>query len=1337
MIDESKFNREQLDAILASSQEDILISAGAGSGKTNTLSERVSEMLLKGEINPSELLVLTFTNNAAHEMKERIIAKFPKEEKEKARELLSSHIQTFDSLYQYLVSSYANELGLSSNLNVLDKTIAKTKQSEIIDSLFSSYYENPSKTASLLSIIKKFDMKDDSQTKKIVLSLWTSIDKLSRPEKNLVLNDYDGHYLSDDFIDSKYHELVSSSKSEFEEVIYEAAFADYFYPLYSKEGYSVEKAKEAFSSRGFWETPYANFAFAEDSIVDPMYRKILELLSFDDEEFVAKANSFKEDNEAFFKKVIPGLEKDSKAQLEAPWKIMKAAFGTKSAALAPIRGLLDKKSEREKVLYYRDDIIFLLQMIKEADAIFTDFKRATNSFTFSDYAEFALALMNDEKYEKCAKEVRNRFSYIMVDEYQDTNPKQEALLSSLLKERDDGSRAHLFAVGDAKQSIYLFNGSEVALFRNRQRQYSSGVGHRVINMNRNYRSGKKLLQEINYICSYYMRLDHGFIDYKNDPSEHLLYDDKVNLYGKEYDNFCISRIVTPNDAIKKEKRSALDSRTREANIIVEDIKKKISEGYLVYDRSEKAVRPCRYNDFAILSSVKSSFRMYEQIFTQNGIKLNKKVSDNLRETDSIILIESLLRMYAYFNGDESQDIRHLFASIARSYAFEYTDTKLYELLHYENGGDQYLKIKSDPLWEELERFSRKNALTPSSDVFLALIDEFHVIDHLPKIGEVANVIAKIDSLYQMILENEMMGNGIKEFLSMLSEMDKHSLECENETLTNCDDAVDMMTIHASKGLERKIVYLPVSLNSMGRGDMRNASILSFSMDKGIVLPYLRFEPTKPYSPLNEYSVLTDTVLTRKKANYENDPLIDDHTRLFYVALTRAENQIVIVGDNQKSKENLYAMLNCCPHFIRLNDRYFTKKIDEGIIKKKDYEAFLANGENCKLVSLPFSTLPSFSAFRAYKKMGEEHCLQAPLRVQNEILDLFCLSLYEDYLKKIKEITDLDELASIYAALFLPMVKEAANIASFASLVAYLNSANEEKKEDIEVDYEDDEEDDGEDDDGEEKAISFSPNLMKSTNKEWLVRNTIAHLLANDYEFFFVKKSKKMTEEDMKLFLSKQFLPALARYFDDTWFIAYTSYENEGYEDRVFFAEEHVDAEQAKVAEIPEFKEPRVDEREFVLTPTQHKRASKKITLIDSDAPSSFVLDRGSELHRHLEMVDIASGDVSFISDYDERRLIKRVLDLPIMRLAKESIIHTEYQFYDPNAHSTGSIDLLFIHDEEYYIIDYKTSRINDPAYVEQLSVYADNISRIFNVEKAKIHLYLVSIVKGEQKEITL
>ncbi len=1333
MVDESKFNKQQLDAILASSQEDILISAGAGSGKTNTLSERVSEMLLKGEIEPSELLVLTFTNNAAHEMKERIIAKFPKEEKEKARELLSSHIQTFDSLYQYLVSSYANELGLSSNLNLLDEAIEKTKQNEIIDSIFASYYENPSKSDTLLSIIRKFDMKKDTQTKKIILGLWDEISKLNSKDKEAFFSEYESRYLSEEFIEQRYHELVASSKCEFEQFIYEAAFAEYFYPLYSKEDCSMEKSKEAFSSSAFWETPYTNFVFAEDGVVDQMYRKMLDILSLGDEEYVAKVNSFKDDNESFFGRSIKALGKENKNRLEAPWKILKSAWSENSPAIIPVLNLSSKKEELDKLMYYRDDIAFMLALIKEADAIFTDFKKASNSFTFSDYAELALALMNDPKYEKCAKEIRNRFSYIMVDEYQDTNPKQEALLSSLLKERDDGTRSHLFAVGDAKQSIYLFNGSEVALFRNRQKQYMSGPGHRVINMNLNYRSGKKLLDEINYICSYFMRLDHGFIDYKDDISEHLLYDDKVNLYNKEYANFGISRIISPNRPIIKEKRQASNNKIREALLIVNDIKKKIKDGYPVYDRGEKAVRPCRLNDFAILSSVKSSFRTYEQIFTQSGIKLNKKVSDNLRETDAIILIESILRMYAYYCGDESEDRRHLFASIARSYAYEYSDSKLYELLHYEEGEDPYLKLKSDPLWIQIESFSRKNILNPFSDVFLSLIDEFHVIDHLPKIGEIANNLAKIESLYQMVLDNEAIGNGVKEFLGMLSEMDKHALEYKAETLTQCEDAVDMMTIHASKGLERKIVYLPVSLNAMSKGDNRNKAIFTFSLDKGIALPYLKFEPTEPYSPLNPYTVSTDTILTRKKTNHENDPFIDDHTRLFYVALTRAENQLIIVGDDERRKENLYEMLNSCPHFIKLNDEYFLKMVEKGVIRKKDYETFISYGEMSKKVSLPFSSLPSLSALRAYKKVGEDYYLKAPLIAQNDYLDAFCLSLYDYYCEKIKKINDLDELTRLYVALFMPTLPREANIDSFSSLSSYLDEKSEDETT-IEIECEEDEGESEENGDEVNTAL-FSLPKMKTADRRALIKDSFVHLLSNDYKYFSIKISGKVTEDDAKLAMSKLFTPSLAEYFDETTYLAYTSYENEGYEDKVFFAEDNLAFGQIKPAKPPYFIEPRVDEREFVLKVREHKRASKKIVLADENAPSSFILERGSELHRHLEMVDIAKGDVSFIADYDERRLIKRVLDLPVMRLAKESIIHTEYQFMDRNANSTGSIDLLFIHDDEYYIVDYKTSHINDPAYKEQLMVYAENVSRIFHVDKEKIHLYLISILKGEEKEI--
>ncbi len=739
------------------------------------------------------------------------------------------------------------------------------------------------------------------------------------------------------------------------------------------------------------------------------------------------------------------------------------------------------------------------------------------------------------------------------------------------------------------------------------------------------------------------------------------------------------------------------------------------------------------NDFAILSSVKSPFRMYEQIFTQSGLKLNKKIADNLRETDSIILIESLLRMYAHYNGYTNEDRRHLFASIARSYAFEYSDSKLYGLLHYEKGEDPYLKLKLDPLWNQIERFSKKYALSSFSDVFLALIDEFHVIDRLPKIGEVANGVAKIESLYQMVLNNEAIGNGVKEFLEMLSEMDKHSLEYKSETLTQCEDAVDMMTIHASKGLERKIVYLPVSLNSLNKGDNRLKSIFNFSLEKGIAFPYLEFEPTEQNTPDNPFKTSIETVLTSKKISHDNDPYIDDHVRLFYVALTRAENQIIVVGDDNKTKENLYSMFDSCPHFIKANEAYFSSKIKEGVLKQKDYDAFCMYGEMSKTVSLPSIVLPSSSSLRAYKKIGEEFYLKAPLALQNEYLSLFCSQLYEHYCEKIKAIKDLDELTRLYVALFLPSIPEEANVNSFSSYSRYLDKKRN-PDDDIEIEYESEAGEEEESDESGEEALSASSE-SKILDKEQRIRDSIAHFLANDCQYFSINLPKKATEKDNKEAMEKIFVPALAKYFDGANYLTYVSYENEGYEDKVVFADDKLSFGQIKPAKPPYFVEPRIDEREFVLAVEEHKRASKKIVLTDEDRPSSFILEKGIKLHRHLEMIDIAEGDVSFISDYDERRIIKRVLDLPIMRLAKESIVHSEYQFNDPIAHSTGSIDLFFIHDDEYYIVDYKTSRINDPAYKDQLLVYRDNVSRIFRVEKEKIHLYLISIVKGEQKEV--
>ena len=1344
MANRNRFNDQQWEAIVAPVDEDILISAGAGSGKTNTLSERVCEIILGDKVKPSELLVLTFTNNAAHEMKERILAKFPKEEKDKANQLLSSHIQTFDSLYQYLVSQYSMRLGIADKLNVLDDNIAKTKRSEIVEQIFTEYYENPAKSSSLISFIQKIDMKGDRAAKRNVLSLWEKLDALGKIDKEVFLSTYDERFYSLSFAQELYHAYLSSFRQSLIDTIYEAAFAEYHYELYIDPFSCFPSAKEAFSSVGFWGKSYDSFSFKEENYAEPLYEAIVDLIKSDDETFVSKVKTFREDYASLLTSRTKGLDKEEKERLEKPWKILKSAVTTEKRLTKPIETLGSFSHEYEKILKTKDDVHLLMSLVKDADERFYEFKKVTNSFSFSDIADLALSLLTDSAYADIASEIRSRFAYIMVDEYQDTNPAQEAFLESLLKPNDSGKRAHLFVVGDAKQSIYLFRGSVVALFRERQKRYLSGLGHKVIAMNYNYRSGKRLLDDINYICSYYMRLNHGSIDYKNDSLEHLSYDSKVNLYRLPYEHFGVSRIITPNLPLTEMKMNAKGHNEAEAFAILTDIKKKLAEGYPVYDRSV-GIRPCRPSDFAILMRVKSRFGLYEKLFSQNGVKLNKVIATNLREANAVILVESLIKMIKWMTCGGKEDPKHLFASIARSYAYEYSDTRLYELLRVNDASDSLSTIKSDPLWKELENFVSRNSNASFHDIYLGIINEFHVIDKLYKIGDIEDNISKIESLYELVLSNESTGSGIESFVNLFANMNRYSLEFSADTLTRNDDAVDMMTIHASKGLERKIVYMPVSLNAMPSGDHRNAPDFVFSKDKGIGFPDYSFDPPISSSFPPDYETSYETLLTRSYSSKDSNPEVDDHVRLFYVALTRAENQVIIVGDDDKKAENLYAMLNQMPSHYQLNDAFIEKKIQEGVIDKADYEAFLSLSETMQGISLPLLDSSSISreAKETYLRLGKAYYLDIPLILQKNYLLSFARDLYLDYEKRLCQEKDLDLYTRVFVSSCFPSLMEKYQVNSFSS---FLNALAEERKKDLldEISYGnglDDSynviEEDGELPSKDDENFSLSE-VSSFSAEEWeeKIREFISELVNEDTKALQIPAKSDNEEDDKEeiiVALTKTFLPSLMKAFDGATYLTYLSYESKDYRDEVSFMSDYFQGE--VTSKLPQLIEPKVNDDTLAFIPRIKKRASKVISLVDEEVPSNAVLEKGIHLHRLLELTDIASGDTSFILDKADRESIDKVLSLPIMRLAKKGEIHSEYGYYDRLSHSTGFIDLLFKLGEDYYIVDYKTSHIDDPLYVDQLHAYKENIVRIFGCEEKRVHMYLVSILQGKQKEI--
>ena len=221
------FNNEQLSAINAPITKDVLVAAGAGSGKTRTLSQKVFDIIDNGQVKPSELLVLTFTDNAAHEMRDRIIATFKDNGRDEiAEQVASAHIQTFDSFARFLVCMYADALGISSNVNLVNSDVISAKKSVYLDEIFDEYYNDENKYERLVRTLAKFNIDTDRNTKKVISDLCKQLDKLPLEKKEEFINDYDNKFLSEEYFNKVINDLVTSSKNIIIDVIKEAYFVE-------------------------------------------------------------------------------------------------------------------------------------------------------------------------------------------------------------------------------------------------------------------------------------------------------------------------------------------------------------------------------------------------------------------------------------------------------------------------------------------------------------------------------------------------------------------------------------------------------------------------------------------------------------------------------------------------------------------------------------------------------------------------------------------------------------------------------------------------------------------------------------------------------------------------------------------------------------------------------------------------------------------------------------------------------------------------------------------------------------------------------------------------------
>ena len=446
----SKWTNEQEQAITQTGTN-IIVSAGAGSGKTAVLTERTIRKLLNGG-NINRLLILTFTNAAAGEMKDRI-RKAIKEAglKEQLNYIDSAYITTFDSFALSLVKKYHTLLGLSPNISIMDNSIEVLKTNEIIDEIFENMYgdENFEK------LINDFCIKSDDNIKEIVKEISKKLDLI--PEKKLYLESYINTHFNDEFIDNeinKYLRIIISTKD------------------------SINEPYKELLAR-------VNNKFIETFNLEP----ILNSNAYDE----IKTNIS-----------LIGSPRKNKECLE-DYKIYKDEISSIIKRLKDLTRFENILEMKESLLSTKPYIIAISNIINKFDLEFDKYKKENDLYTFADIALMAIKILKEN--EDIKEELKNSFDEIMVDEYQDTSDIQEEFINLI-------ANNNLYMVGDIKQSIYRFRHANPYIFRNKYKDYSNNDGGIKIDLLKNFRSREEVLNNINLIFNLIMDENIGDAEYR-------------------------------------------------------------------------------------------------------------------------------------------------------------------------------------------------------------------------------------------------------------------------------------------------------------------------------------------------------------------------------------------------------------------------------------------------------------------------------------------------------------------------------------------------------------------------------------------------------------------------------------------------------------------------------------------------------------------------------------------------------------------------------------------------------------------------------------------------------
>lgn len=873
-----KYTKSQ-QQVLDTHQTNLLVSASAGSGKTRVLVDRVINMILAHE-SLENFLIVTFTRAAAAEMKNRIETALREqisqahasEQRYLSRQLAVlpvADISTLDAFCQRIVERYYYLIDLDPVFRILgDQSESALLQDEVWNDVREQLYQDD-EDGDFKRLVTNFssDRNDDGLTDK-VMQVFQFMGAKPDPAAWLktLAEPYqvDGPLMASPIVQEQLLPLIQqqldTAKQELQQGRKLAANA------------GIDKA----------------VAYM-DSLLSPLSEFHMDELSWDGlrlglNEFpwgrlpsIGKKAAEYDDYQAIKETYVTHRD-NAKDALETAAKLMP----------------LPEAETTEAMKNSQEIVAELATVVQKFAAAYEAEKRRRHVWEFSDIEHFALQILQTKSPEAVAvqQQLSQDYHEIMVDEYQDTNELQEAIVTTLAHDHP----GNLFMVGDIKQSIYRFRLAEPKLFIDKFNRYREDpAAGKEITLAENFRSMKNVDDFTNLIFTQIMDEQLGQIKYAG--SAKLVYGAS---YPDTLPNVASLMIYDTEAPTTAEADEIPDGDEGQVTLIAQKIRELLAQDTQVWDRSKQEMRPLKYQDIAIIASTKKNNLEIQDQFGRADIPVQINDAQSYFKTTEVQIMMSMLKVI----DNPYQDIP--LAAVLRSpivglneneLAYlriaDKTDDYYSALLHFDHtyhteyAGSQYadeLYPKIQKFLEQLNQFQTTARQKQLATLIWQIYQTTGFLDYVAGMPAGPQRQANLHALYERAADYEQNGfKGLFQFVRFIERMQKNDHDLAEAKTRATENAVQVMTIHGSKGLEFPVVFLLNASKKFNLQDLTDRAILNNQL--GIGIDY--FDPEKRVTAPT-LPKLAIQAATRKEA-------LAEEMRKLYVALTRAEQRLYIVA----------------------------------------------------------------------------------------------------------------------------------------------------------------------------------------------------------------------------------------------------------------------------------------------------------------------------------------------------------------------------------------------------------------------------------------------------------